>query len=61
MAELSVAISVKDTDVFSELAKEVVFLRYFYKEAKVGMWPVSDEIYDLIKENYCGEIPEEYK
>lgn len=60
MTKLECKVSVTDTDVFKELAKEVVFLRYFYKAAADGFGPASSDLYDMIRENYNGEIPEGY-
>lgn len=42
---------------------EVVFLRYFYEVAKDAMGPASDDIYQMIKEDYIKThkvLPEGY-
>lgn len=60
MSNLQIDLHVADLDVFKELAKEVVFLRYFYKAAADGFGPASSDFYYMIRENYNGEIPEGY-
>jgi hypothetical protein len=46
-------------DVVNEY-KELAFLRYFYDCAYDAMGPAVDDVYQMIKEQYEGELPEGY-
>lgn len=40
--------------------KELAFLRYFYAAAGDAFGPADSDIYQMIKDNYDGELPEGY-
>lgn len=43
--------------------KELEFLKYFYKEVRSALGPASEEIYDLIKQDFLdinNYLPETY-
>jgi len=56
----SANLEAEELDIFREVAKELVFLRFFYKQAGEYSGPASGDIYGLAKESYCGELPEGY-
>jgi len=56
MANLTMEVKVTELDIFKEVAKELVFLRFFYKQ----MCDYDDVASGGMKEAYCGELPEGY-
>jgi hypothetical protein len=45
---------------FQSSQKELEFLRYFYDAAGDAFGPADSDIYQMIKDNYAGELPEGY-
>ena len=39
---------------------ELEYLRFFYEEVDSALGCASDDIYEMIKDSYDGEIPEGY-
>ena len=56
MAELTIEVKATEMDIFREIAKELVFLRFFYKEMNVLFEGACEGVY----KSYCGELPEGY-
>lgn len=45
------------------MEEELEWLRYFYSEARYGMGPADNDIYQMIKDSYVGGggiLPKEY-
>jgi hypothetical protein len=40
---------------------ELEYLRYFYGEVDSALGPASDDVYDIIRDSYEGELPDSYK
>ncbi len=45
----------------AELLLELEFLRYFYDAVDNPLGPASDDVYEIIKENYTGTLPSKYQ
>jgi hypothetical protein len=53
----------KMTDEIDKLEQELAFLEYFYDHVDGALGPASDDIYEMIKEEYLeinGSLPEKY-
>ena len=47
------------TDFEVEIQRELEWLRYFYSEVDNALGPASDDVYEIIKQNYINEVGEE--
>lgn len=52
------------TDEVDELQQELAFLRYFYDVADNAIGPASDDVYEMIKDEFLdreGYLPDGYE